>query len=210
MVFVFSYDRKEMLESIVGTLRDEDVYIMDDGSKFTIPNTKTIKLAHGGKSRFWEKWVIAFKIAEGSDDDLFVFMPDDFLNVDMKRIRHMHGKFAGKPYVHHIINDGRESCWNPKKQERVNPELFRCYFVDCAFFCSRAALRAIAWNMPQVTQGGFKNIDGIGSGVGKMLTALFNSRGVPIYKPLKSMAFHGTHPSKMHPNHRVKKPLVSL
>lgn len=210
MIFVFSYQREQMLKQVLKDLKDEVVTILDDGSDFTIKHPNVIKFKHGGKEKFWEKWFFAFKIAEGTDDDFFLFMPSDFLNIDLVKIKEIHNNYKDKPYVYNIINDGREMCWNnlrPLIKDRNTEQVF---FTDCGFFCNRAALEAIEFKIKEVDKGRFIKRKDISSGVGQYLTTYFNRARVKIYKPNESLAYHGDHESTMHPIGRKEVQLLSI
>ena len=210
MIFVFSYQREQMLKQVLKDLKGEVVTILDDGSDFTIKHPNVVKFKHGGKAKFWEKWFFAFKIAEGTDDDFFMFMPSDFLNIDLVKIKEIHSQYNHKPYVYNIINDGREMCWNnlrPLIKDRNTEQVF---FTDCGFFCNRAALEAIEFKIKEVDKGRFIKRKDISSGVGQNLTYAFNRNGVKMYKPNESLAFHGDHESTMHLEHRKQLPLISI
>jgi len=56
----------------------------------------------------------------------------------------------------------------------------------------------------------FNHMENISSGVGMMLSKRMHAAGVKIYKPKKSLAYHGNHESKMHGEHRTNTPLKSL
>ena len=208
MIIVFSYQREDMLKQVLNDLKGENVTILDDGSDFKIEHPNVIRFKNGGKQKFWEKWFVALKIAEGSDDDLFVFMPSDFLDIDMEAIRQKHEQLKEQPYVHNIINDGRDSCWLPFRPIKINEDLVQVGFTDGGFFCNRSALERISFKMAEIDQRRFKRHD-ISSGVGQYLTTEFTRRKVPMYRPEKSLAFHGDHPSTMHPDERVKNKLIS-
>lgn len=209
MIIVFSYQREEMLKQVLNDLKGENVTILDDGSDFKIDHPNVIRFKNGGKEKFWEKWFVAFKIAEGSDDDLFVFMPSDFLDIDLKRIRQKHEQMKDKPYVYNIINDGRDWCWLPFKAKQIDEDTIQVGFTDCGFFCNRSALERIDFKMREIDNRRFKTRTDISSGVGQYLTTEFTRRKVPMYKPVKSLAYHGDHPSVMHPDLRIKNPLIS-
>lgn len=209
MNFIFSYNREGMLRQVVDALAPRPVTILDDGSDFRWDSATFLRLKHGGKRTFWEKWLVALKLAEGSDDDLFVFLQDDCLNPDIERIEEIHAELGVRPYVHHIINDGREWCWDRRKLIRRDASTYRAFFVDCIFFCNRLALEKIGFTMNPVPANWFTRPD-ISSGVGAQLTARFNKAAVMIVKPIKSLAYHGNHESLMHAALRSKQPLVSL
>ena len=70
-------------------------------------------------------------------------------------------------------------------------------FVDCGFFCNRETLEKIGFFMKQPPRDWFNRGENISSGVGMMLSKRMHTAGVKIYKPKKSLAYHGNHESKM-------------
>jgi hypothetical protein len=206
MIFVFSYQREEMLRQVLTDISGQDFVVLDDGSDFECENM--IKFKHEGKQGFWKKWVKAFEIAKQSKDDLFIFMPSDFLNINLERIKEIHSKMNGA-YVYNIINDGRDWCWVEKQPIPHDENTDRVFFTDCGFFCNSRALECINWRVREVSPKRFILRDNISSGVGQNFTMQFNTARVPIYRPKKSLAYHGDHESVMHEEHRKQKPLIS-
>lgn len=66
MIFVFSYQREEMLKQVLTDIQGEDFVVLDDGSDFECENM--IKFKHEGKQGFWKKWVKAFEIAKKKEE----------------------------------------------------------------------------------------------------------------------------------------------
>lgn len=205
-ISLFTYDRPKMLEQTLNHLRDNTgllttINVFEDGVTFP----------YRGKKGFWVTWNEALKECDnyGLKKEIYLFMPEDFLDLDLDRLQEIHERLKDKPYVCNIINDGRHQQWMAfPKQEPVDG-LERVGFTDCGFFCNREALEKIGFWMEEPPKGWFKQGEDISSGVGMMLTKRLAQAKIPIYKPVKSLAFHGSHPSKMHPNERDKNPLIS-
>lgn len=206
-ITLFTYDRPEMLEETIKHIEPPLVanggalFIYDDGMDFEFR----------GKKLFWKTWGEALAGCQdfGYTNDIYIFMPDDFQNIDLNKIKELHEQFKDEPYVYNIINDGRHQQWRrfPKK-EAVNGTI-EVGFTDCGFFCNREALEAIGFYMDEVPQRWFDQGENISSGVGHQLTKRFALAGVRMYKPVKSLAYHGDHESKMHKELRKKQPLIS-
>jgi hypothetical protein len=199
-----------MLKQVLNDLKGEVVTILDDGSDFVIKHPNVIRFKNGGKQEFYKKWQVALMIAEGTDSDFFLFMPSDFLNIDLKRIKEIHEEYKSKPYVYNIINDGREMCWNSFRPQMIDRDTTQVFFTDCGFFCNRMALDKIGFTIPNIDPKRFVRRTDISSGVGQTLTQLFNRHKVRMFKPTHSLAFHGEHESTMHPEHRTLTPLKSI
>ena len=208
MTFIFNYEREEMFKEVLEHLKHLNPVVLDDGSSYFIDYPNVIKFKNGGKKEFWRKWFVAFELAKASDDDFFLFMPNDFLDLDLDLVQKLHKKYKNKPYLCNIINDGREWCWIQKPAEPVDQYVRKVYFTDCGFFCNREALERIEFTIDPVNPKRFKYRD-ISSGVGQQLTFKFNRNGVKMYLPIKSLAKHGDHESTMHGEERKKTPLIS-
>lgn len=209
MIIIFTYNRREMLEKMTEHLECFNPLVIDDGSNYKILHKNTVRFAHGGKQQYWKRWDFALRECKISKDDFFMFTPDDYENIDMKKIMDIHRKFKHKPYVYNIVNDGRDSSWNKITPIEIDEETLKVGFTDCGFFCNRKALEKLNFEINPISQKRFELDPFCGSGVGHQLTFRFNRAGVGIYKPKKSLAFHGDHESVMHPELRKKQPLTS-
>ena len=105
MIYIFSYQRKEMLEKLLEELKDNTAIILDDGSDFFIKSNPFYKFPHGGKENFYQLWKIALNDAFKKTDDFFMFLPSDFNNLDLNRIYEYYNLLRHEPFVCNIIND---------------------------------------------------------------------------------------------------------
>jgi len=210
MIIVFSYNRLEMLKQVVKELAGENFVVLDDGSSFDLDplDCSFVQFEHMGKAGFWRSWNYALELCKESDDDFFLFLQDDLTNIELKRIKKLHDKFKGSPYVYSLINDGRENCFIINETIQIDSETINVGFVDCIFFCNRSALEALNFELYSIPLYRFRT-PGISSGVGQQLTKRFDALRIPMYKPIKSLAFHGDHDSVMHKEERIKNPLIS-
>lgn len=202
LIFIFSYNRKEMLENLILELESKncDVIVIDDGSNFYIKHENKILFPHEGKLFHWKRWNSAFQTAFESEYKYFGFLPDDFSNIDFDFV------FPANPCVLNVLNDGRLQNWNQIQPIDFGP-VYKVGFTDCGFFCQRESLERIGFYVSKTlmqSRGEFAS-----SGVGLQLTNRFNKAEVPIFTPKKSLAFHGDHESKMHPELRKIEPLIS-
>jgi hypothetical protein len=207
MIFIFSYNREEMLRQVLTDIKGEAFLVLDDGSDFQTENM--VKFPHEGKAGFWKKWAFAFKTAEATNDEFFIFMPDDFTDLQMGDILMLHEQHKHEPYVYNIINDGRDSSWMPFKAIQTNEHTIQVGFTDCGFFCNREALKMLNFRINPIDPNRFKLKKNISSGVGQQLTNRFTRHGVKMFKPVRSLAYHGDHPSQMHEDERKINPLIS-
>lgn len=222
MITIFTYNRLDMLMStVIECAGKDDIQVIDDQSDYDFSNISGLpdhgamvyRMRHCGKENFYKLWDFALHNCEESGDQRFLFLPDDYSNIDFDRIDNIHNHFVmtggfNSPYVCMIVNDGRGQNWTRLPERPYNDELTRIDWIDCGFFCNREALERIGFNVFPVDKKRFKR-PGVSSGVGEQLTVRFNKAGVPIYRPIKSLAEHGEHESVMHTEERVKNPLTS-
>jgi len=210
MIIVFSYNRLEMLKQVVKELEGENLVVLDDGSSFDLDSLDCsfVQFEHMGKAGFWRSWNYALELCKESDDDFFLFMPDDHLQLELKRIKKLHNQFKSKPYIYNTVNDGRENCFIINETIQIDSDTINVGFTDCGFFCNRSALEALNFELYSIPLYRFRT-PGISSGVGQQLTKRFDALRIPMYKPVKSLAFHGEHESVMHKEERIKNPLIS-
>lgn len=189
---------------------------MDDGStnfdpiEF-IPAQRLTRFRHGGKKKFWLKFMYAFDICKKSDHDTFVFLQDDCLDLKLNDLQHIANTWSESEYVINLINDGRDECWRKHRMglkpiPTENNTLIEVGFVDCIFMTNRKSIQLV--DVPSVPNTWFDRPDK-SSGVGANFTRQFRALGVPMLKPEKSFCFHGDHPSTMHPEHRKQVKLIS-
>lgn len=205
--YIFTYDREQMLRATVSHLNTFGIepIIYDDGSDYEcdLPNYNRHK--HRGKRLYWKTWDDVLLDAKKNKADLYIFMPEDFQDIDIERIKTIHDSIR-KPYVFNIINDGRKEQWVRFKPQELE-DRYRVGFTDCGFFCDREALDTIGWYADPINNYWFEKYGS--SGVGHQLTKRFFYRNIPCYIPKKSLAYHGDHESKMHPEERKKNKLIS-
>ena len=146
-VYIFTYEREEMLCKVVEHLNsfNIDPIIFDDGSKYktNLPNYN--RHEHRGKQGFWRTWDDVLRDAKLHEADMYIFMPDDFQEIDIERIKQMHNELK-KPYVFNIINDGRTMQWVRFKPIKRMGYL-QVGFTDCGFFCDRLALEKLEFKI---------------------------------------------------------------
>lgn len=220
MIITFTYNRLHMLIEHANELRsiDQSKLIIDDESDYPFKNLEklcdkdkqltVVRMNHCGKKGFYKLWDFALDQCEKSTDDFFLFLPDDYTNIDFERIFETHKKLNNRAYVCNVVNDGRTQQWTIAKEQHFDLELTRIDWTDCGFFCNRLAFDWIGFEIHPIPPIRFTQ-EGISSGVGEQLTKRWNHAGVPIYRPIKSFAFSGDHPSVMHPEERIKNPLIS-
>lgn len=207
-IIIFSYQRQQMLESLINEVKEYDYTIIDDGSSFKL--TKNFhQFQHGGKPKFWRMWDFALRMLRDNHSDLFIFMPSDVSNVNIPKIIELHNQFKSKAYAYNLINDGRKNCWNMIQPVQVDEHTMKVGFTDCGFFCNKQLLNRIGYYVNEINPRRFEHNEAISSGVGQDLTFRMLRTNCNMYTPTKSLVYHGDHESLMHPEHRKKIPLIS-
>lgn len=209
--YMTTYMRFDMMIKEARHLVDSgcELMVIDDGSGYPSfkPDFTFVTGPHGGKMQFWRKYNSFFQHAYFSDADIFIFTQDDFQNLDIERVKEYHEKYCKLPYMIHLINDGRQRCWGGRSISRADG-MEKLTWVDCTFFCNRAALRRLDFKVEPVPETWFTT-EVKSSGVGKQLSYRTKRFGVQVYRPDVSLAYHGDHPSVMHPEIRKKVKLIS-
>jgi len=194
MIFITSYDRPKMLLRLLKELQGEKVVVIDDGSSYDpdehLEYCEYYRVSHKGKSGFWVNWNFMLELAKESNDNEFIFLPDDIYDFDIQRLR--------KDYTEgalNVLDVGADRGWAPKG------------YVDCGFICDRKVLEALQWRLEPVHINRFDNPN-ISSGVGQQMSFRLWMKGIPMYLN-GNYAKHGTHESKMHKEERLKNPLCT-
>ena len=196
---------------------DQEIVVLDDKSDFDMTEVTDYadiyqSMERLGKQKYWQQWRTAFSIARDSDDELFIFMPDDFLKLDYDQIEKLHQQLKVRPYSMNLINDGREECFRafkPQPQDLDGFEALKVGFNDCGFFCNKKTLKLLQHRIERIDPQRFIWDSSLSSGVGQQLTTRMRGSGVFMLMPVKSLAVHSDHPSIMHPEERKKNPLIS-
>jgi hypothetical protein len=165
-----------------------------------------------GKENFWKKWKFAVEYCKDSDEQYFLFAPDDFKNYDLDMIKQltMQG-WDNNLFAVNLSNDGRKDCWGEFKTNQPPFEIgsykfSEVGFVDCGFLTNRHTLEKLT--IDEVPKQWFDSPIK-SSGVGHQLTKKFRAMQVKMIVPTPSLAFHGSHDSVMHGKHRKDIPLIS-
>lgn len=223
LVIIFSYEREEMLKSLLAELINHEVIVIDDGSKW-IGNTfralnlnsfshSIIETNHEGKQGFWKKWVMARQIALGSNHDHFLMIPDDVSKLDLETIKAITKQgWEDALFAVNIINCGRKECWGSYYTGQAPIEvngvtLDEVGFVDCGFLTNRHTLTHI--DIHEVPQEWFDR-DDKSSGVGYQMSTSMRLIGTRMMMPREGLCYHGDHTSVMHGAHRKDVPLKSI
>lgn len=220
MIIIFSYKRSKMLLKNLEYLSrfGQEIVVLDDNSKYSHKKhdkycTYIRSEKNNGRKGYWRQWQTAFDIVKNSDDELFVFMPDDFLKLDFDKITKISKGLTRASYSFNLINDGRVKNFNNYPVQKTRIRGFDCKkvgFNDCGFFTNKRTLKKIGFYINEISNARFRNRPALSSGVGAQLTARMDNKNVKMYSPISSLAYHGDHDSVMHYKERKKNPLISI
>ncbi len=218
LFLIFNYERYEMLNKIISEINEYnqeghiiDYIIFDDESSYFIDDYRFIvNPKHRGKELLWKTFDDMFKYVKSNKKyDLYVISPNDFINFDFNRLIKYGYHFINDSFLFNLINDGREKTWGLKRQTIYNDEIFRFYFNDCSFITNWKTLKLFNFEMLEINRNRFLNKN-VSSGVGYQISKRCLKLNINIYKPIKSLAYHGEHKSLMHGEFRKKNKLISI
>lgn len=203
MIVIFSYNRPDMLMTMLMELAGNDIIVIDDGSDYDASehakHCTYYRTRHKGKPFFWTQWRLAFELCQDCEDDSFLFLPDDLSAINMDGIETLRRETEAKyeRYCLNIISVGDDKGWTPAG------------YVDGAFITNRATLSSLEWRIDPVDVRRFAG-NNISSGVGQQLSERLFCLCIPMLLPKRNYARHGDHESMMHPIERRKNPLVTI
>lgn len=209
-----------MLDNLLSEIENEEVIVIDDGSEYSSPGVVALKsfshtmirTHHEGKQGFWKKWVLARQLALGTDHEYFLFLPDDFSDIQLEKIKEITEQgWEDRLFAMTIVNGGDQFRWGEFKtgQEpiEISGTTFReCCFVDGSFLTNRRTLEHCDIHEVPLSWFDHKHKS---SGVGFQMTMTLRKMGAIMMRPDKSLAYHGDHESKMHKQHRELNPLIT-
>jgi len=209
LIGITTYNRPDMLLKLVNELQGHDIVIVNDGGELPdeLPIENVYTLPHLGKQGYYIIYQALINKLLNSKHDDFLILPDDASHVNIERVKELHERFRNSPFFVNVINDGRKSCWSlPKFKAPVHYDLINTGFFDCGGVTNRAALSLL--DRFVVPKEWFKRLN-MSSGVGCNITNQMNEKRVPMYTAKVSLVYHGDHTSQMHPEERIKTPLIS-
>lgn len=218
-IVIFNYQRQDMLNNLleeietfenkVSKYHSINTLILDDGSDYIIEHENVLRFENGGKKLFWKRWDICLRYcSELVDTDLFIFLPNDYSQLNFIDILKRYDQFKKQLYIYNIVNDGRDNCWTYVEPKAIDKETIKIGFTDCGFFTNYRTLNELGFFIEPINPIRF-NTPNISSGVGQQLTTRLKNKNINCYKPVKSLAFHGEHDSTMHKEERLKNKLTS-
>lgn len=208
MFGIITYNRPKELLRLTKELSSVPYMVIDDGSDYKsfISNDKFVKLQHRGKKGFWLTYSVMMAALLNSKYDDFVILPDDVHSLDLERIAEYHARYKNEYYTVNLINDNRKACWVVPRRHKVEEDMINKGFFDCGGLTNRKTLQQIKLQaMPNYWWKDENRSSGVGFQITRQLQPI-----AKMFTPKISLAYHGNHESKMHPNERLKTPLISL
>lgn len=199
IVIFSSPTREKLLNVLLSELKGYDVHIIDSHETF-------------GKENFYKRWNEARQVCISSPHNDYLILPDDVSVLCMTEIEALHKRFRGKYFVCSIISDNREACWGSKPNHRNKFNTATHEYTDVNFFDCGGVTNRYTMNLLEVRKMPNKWFDSPikSSGVGFQLTKIMQRHQIPMFKSFPSLAYHGTHESVMHREHRLDNPLISV
>jgi len=214
MTIIFTYNRFSMLNSLLNELKGEGITVIDDGSDYDptplLDRCEYLRFPHQGKQGFYKLWDYALKICKKSNDTWFMFSPDDITDIQLDKIKDV-TKYLSV-FAFNYVNAGKDRGWTDVQWKDTIINGVECYemgYVDGVFVTDRTTLELLDFTVHPVPQSRFV-IPNISSGCGQQLSKRLAGLNVPMYLSKKSLAYHGDHESVMHPDERLKHPLISV
>ena len=214
LFLISNYERKKMLRELLHSIKGfnsenitVDYFIIDDVSSYKLRDKNFhINAEHRGKLFYWKTFNEMFKYCKNNLYDIYVLTPNDFQKYDFNRIVEYGIKFKNIEYIFNIINDGREISWNNFTPVNITENIRLQFFTDCGFFTNYKTLASLNFKVYKIKHNVGK---AGGSMVGSQLSNRLNNERIPIFTPIKSIAYHGHHDSLMHPEERKQNNLIS-
>lgn len=207
MVGITTYNRPTELKRLVHELHNLDFIVVDDGSSYNpfLDKKNIFRKPHGGKKGYWLTYKILINRLLMSNHNDFIIIPDDVYSIDFERIAEYHSRYRDEYYTINMINDTRSSCWSSPAPCKVESDMINKGFFDCGGLTNRKTLELI--NLKPMHDSWWS--EGKSSGVGYQITKQLKGKA-KMLTPKKSLAYHGNHTSVMHPQERIKRPLISI
>jgi len=220
-VLITTYQRPEMLESLIAKLQGPDVYftIVNDGSPYSfLPNIDCNYIELGknhGKKEYWK--VVNYAFENRVDADYYVMLPDD-AGVDKDFVARAieHWNHLNKDWnpicLNLLVDKSRKGkpCWTGFKPIWVDVLRIKYWitqWVDMCFICDGQFFEEIPSLSPiYITDEQMKTR---GSGVGAQISKRLHEKGYNLWQLDETLVHHGTHESKLNSELRDQNPLIA-
>jgi len=234
LILITTYNRPDSLLKLLKEL-NEDVFskavhllIFDDASTEDYSQVKDYLTKNfmfdyfrneknGGRENYWQLVNAAFNEVRNHQFDYFMMIPDDVSIVDNFIFRAMQQWDSIKDNQKaclNLLNDYSRlntTCWTAIKPKLVyynGKPVYQTGWIDMCFLATKSFFEIIDYSVYQVERI-YQQNKKLSSGVGAQLSReVINARRT-IYQVAKSLLIHGLHESKMHPQERVKTPLIT-
>ena len=213
LILISNFERYDMLIKIIDEINgysdaiNVDYIIFDDKSSYTLDKNFIINDEHRGKKLYWKTFNDMFSYCKNNLYDTYVFIPNDFINLKINDIIEYSRLLKDEYYFFNIINDGRDKSWLNIDSIKINSDVKLVYFTDCGFFTNNKTLERLEYKINQIN---ISDKSKSSSGVGKQLSFRLYDLEIPIFNPIKSLAYHGNHESIMNPEERKINKLISI
>lgn len=166
-----------------------------------------------GKSLFWKSVNKGFQFAKSSSWDYFMMIGDDCqLTPDF--FTRAVAAFKSHPEIIclNLITEpirAKAKIWTNIEAEEITPEITRNGWIDMAFICQSPFFELLNWSIDSVPAS-WADVKTRSSGVGMQISKRITRAGYYFHlKTHETLLIHEDHPSVMHPEERIKNPLIS-
>ena len=186
LVNITSYNRLPMLNKLIEQLEGVDIIVWDDNSSFEIVKSDVAYHRFSknyGKKLAWKKFKYIFRSLKESNYDYYFLLPDDVKLCD---------NFINKAIeLWEGINDDKKICLSFSNPNRCNKPQFTFVepkevgdviltgWTDMAFMCTKEFMSRI--KITEIPLSRWVNSEGLGSGVGSMISNQFVDEGFNLY-----------------------------
>lgn len=234
LILVTTYNRPNDLLNLLADLKNDELVnsthllVFDDGSTLDYSGVVAFlkrnfsfdyfkNQVNGGKNNYWQIVNSAFNEIRNHTFDYFIMVPDDVRLVDnflLKALQAYDDIADPKKACLNIWNDysrfGKQS-WTSVPTQRVvfdGVQYHKTGWIDMCFVATERFFEIINYSIKKVEPMYLVNKE-LSSGVGSQLSKSVINAKFTIYQVIKSLVKHNHHLSVMHPEHRLKIPLIT-
>lgn len=223
-----SYNRSEMLETLIGQINENDKYRMlinvfddcsDNKERFAeivnrFDNVVLYRFSENhGKGKYWKIYDTIFKICKDINSKYFIFLPDDvkLKNNFFKRTTDLFESINDddKICMSLLIDELRKwkPCWTNFTPVQVG-SVYKTQWNDLCFISEKLLMEKLDFRVDEIPQIRFKKRN-ISSGVGQQISQKLHNIGLSMYHSKYSLVIHGDHESQMNKEERKKHKLIA-
>ncbi len=223
IVLITTYNRPDKLLSLLSDIDREggaEVYVYDDGStedyEPILYKSKKVKVHYfkfkknHGKQEYWKVINKVFDDVRRIEGDYFYMLPDDVRLVEgfFEKSKQLWKTLDNPICLSTLMDEGRRGV---KNWTNITPQdlgdVIRTQWNDLCFMCEKTFFEALDYRINDINSSRFTDPN-ISSGVGQQVSQRLY-RSWNMYHVKQSLVIHSNGTSVMHPNTRIKEPLIA-